>query len=100
MVLPSFCCRTECRHLKAKLKLSKEGNGLDDDVLKLTVEPVASERVNPSPAGTVNPLMLTVVQSAAPETSEREFMVAVQSTAALALETASATTATRSENMV
>lgn len=40
--------------------------------------PEARERVKPSPAGTVNPLMLTVVQDDAAETSLRELMVAVQ----------------------
>lgn len=48
-----------------------------------TVVPEASSSVKPSPAGTVKPLMLTVVQSSAPETSSRELMVAVQSLAAL-----------------
>ena len=50
--------------------------------LKFTVEPVASSRVKPSPAGTVNPLMLTVVQSLAAETSSRELIVAVHAVAA------------------
>lgn len=39
--------------------------------------------MKPSPAGTVKPLMLTVVQLFAPLTSSRELMVAVQSLAAL-----------------
>lgn len=38
----------------------------------------ASESVKPSPAGTVKPLMLTVVHFSAAETSLRELMVAVQ----------------------
>lgn len=43
---------------------------------------MASDKVNPSPAGTVKPLMLTVVQDAAAETSLRELIVAVQAVAA------------------
>ena len=49
----------------------------------MTVVPLARERKNPSPAGTVNPLMFTVVQLFAAETSSKELMVAVQSEAAL-----------------
>lgn len=46
-------------------------------LLRFTVVPEASERVNPSPAGTVKLLMLTVVHFSAADTSERELIVAV-----------------------
>lgn len=52
----------------------------------------ASESVKPSPAGTVKPLMLTVVHFSAAETSLRELMVAVQG-----VEAASASRARRLE---
>ena len=49
-----------------------------DYALRLTVVPLVSDRVNPSPAGTVKLLMLTVVQLLAASTSSRELIVAVQ----------------------
>lgn len=43
--------------------------------------------MKPSPAGTVNPLMLTVAQLTAAATSERELMVAVQAASTEATKT-------------
>lgn len=48
------------------------------DLLRLTVDPDASESEKPSPAGTVKPFMTTFVQLFAAETSSKEFIVAVQ----------------------
>ena len=58
------------------------------DILRLTFEPLARERLKPLPAGTVNPLILTVVHSLAAATSSSEFTVAVQFEAAFVREAA------------
>lgn len=66
--------------------------------LMFTVAPVARERVKPCPAGTVKPLMFTVEQLAAPDTSSRELIVAVQ--AALARLTKASTRRDKYANML
>lgn len=76
LLLPKRISPSTCTVLANSHRVQREY------ALKFTVVPVASDKVNPSPAGTVKPLMLTVVQEAAAETSLRELIVAVQAVAA------------------
>lgn len=79
--------QTRCHHLQGISVNYLLHSRICDDSLRLTVASVARASVKPSPAGTVNPLMLTAVQLAAAATSERELIVAVQAASTEATKT-------------